>query len=208
MRKVGEYIRDARLKKRLSKEELGEATKIRQSFIDAIEKENWEKLPAFPVVLGFVKSISHFLDIDERETIAILRRDYPIKPVVVNPKPDIETKLVWSPRKTFLVGVGVIVLLITGYLGFQYRKFQSSPNLKVSEPTEGQIVKVGEVHVAGTTDPDVTIKINNQPALVSDQGEFGENIEVDKNTTTIIIEALSRSGKMTTINRRIQVVLK
>jgi len=205
MRKIGDFIKDARLAKRLSRKDLGEKTKIKQSFIEAIEKEEWEKLPPFPVVMGFVKSISHFLDIDDRETIAILKRDYPIKPVVISPKPDVETRFVWSPRKTFLVGVAIIVFLVAGYLGFQYKKFLSPPNLMVNEPKEGQNIKVGETHVAGTTDPDASIKVNNQPALVSDKGDWETDIDVDKNTTTIVVESLSRSGKKTIVNRKIQV---
>ncbi len=208
MRKVGDYIRGARVEQKLSREKLAEKTKIKLQFIEAVEKEDWEALPPFPVVTGFVKSIAHALELDERETVAILRRDYPIKPVNISPKPDVETKFVWSPKKTFLLGVGIVVFLVAGYLGFQYKKFSSAPKLVVSEPAEGQVVKAGEIRVAGLTDTDVTIKVNNQPALVTDKGEWAENIEVDKNTSTITIEALSRSGKRTIVNRKIQVQSK
>lgn len=208
MRKVGDYIRDARIALRLSREKLGEKTKIKLHFIDAIEKENWEALPPFPVVTGFVKSLAHALDLDEREAVAILRRDYPIKPISITPKPDVETKFVWGPKKTFLVGVGVVVFLVAGYLGFQYRKFSSPPKLIVSEPVEGQVVKAGEIQVAGLTDVDATIKVNNQPALVTEGGEWKTDIEVDKNTNSITVEALSRSGKKTVVNRKIQVQFK
>lgn len=208
MRKVGDYIRSARVEQKLSREKLAEKTKIKLQFIEAVEKEDWEALPPFPVVTGFVKSIAHALELDERETVAILRRDYPIKPVSISPRPDVETKFLWSPKKTFLLGVGIVVFLVAGYLGFQYKKFSSPPNLVVREPAEGQVVKAGEIHVSGSTDADVTIKVNNQPALVTDKGEWTEDIEVDKNTNTITIEALSRSGKRTIVNRKIQVQSK
>ncbi|HEX6976963.1 MAG TPA: helix-turn-helix domain-containing protein [Patescibacteria group bacterium] len=208
MRKFSDFLIEARRGKGLKVSDVSEMTKIKMQFITAIENEDWEKLPPFPVVVGFVKSIAHFLNINEREAVALLRRDYPIKPVVVAPKPDMETKFVWSPRKTFATGVILIVLVVAGYLGLSYRKFSSPPRLVVSEPKEGQTVTIGTLKVLGTTDVDATVKVNNQPALVSDQGDWSTDISVDKNTTSLTIEALSRSGKTTTINRKIQVQSK
>ncbi len=205
MRKFSEFLTEARRDRGLKVSDVSDMTKIKRQFITAIENEDWEHLPHFPVVVGFVKSIAHFLNINEREAVALLRRDYPIKPVVVNPKPDVETKFVWSPRKTFVAGVILVVLVVATYLGFQYKKFSSPPSLEVREPKERQMVKVGSLKVLGTTDVDATVKVNNQPALVDEKGDWRTDISVDKNTTDLTVVALSRSGKTTTIDRKIQV---
>jgi cytoskeletal protein RodZ len=57
MNSIGKILKNARIKKKLSLSSLSDKTKIKRDFLDAIEKEEWEKLPEFPVVLGFVKSI-------------------------------------------------------------------------------------------------------------------------------------------------------
>ncbi|MGB6838777.1 MAG: helix-turn-helix domain-containing protein, partial [Microgenomates group bacterium] len=71
MKTIGEYLKEARAKKRYSQEKIAEETKIKKEFISSMEKENWELLPEFPVIVGFVKQISKFLKVDERQAVAL-----------------------------------------------------------------------------------------------------------------------------------------
>lgn len=89
MKTIGQFLKDARNKKRYSLVKVENATRIKKNFIEAIEKEDWRSLPDFPVVVGFVKSIAQFLDLNVRSTVALLRRDYPPKSLSINPKPDV-----------------------------------------------------------------------------------------------------------------------
>ena len=77
MKTIGIFLKEARVKKRFSQEKIANETKIKKEFIISIEKENWEALPEYPVVIGFVKKISKYLKLDERQAVAFLRRDYP-----------------------------------------------------------------------------------------------------------------------------------
>lgn len=74
---IGNYLKEARLKKKYSLAHVEGITKIKREFLEAIESQEWNKLPAFPVVSGFVKSIAKSLDLDEIQVVAFLRRDYP-----------------------------------------------------------------------------------------------------------------------------------
>jgi hypothetical protein len=103
------------------------------------------------------------------------------------------------------VGVLICVVIFFGYLGFQYFKFISPPTLIIESPVEGQIVKSKTVTVFGVTDNDVQLLINNQPVLVSGDGKFTVDIEVSENTKEILIIGTSRSGKVTTVHRKIEV---
>ena len=58
MKTIGQILKNARVKKKYSLAKLEDLTKIRKEFIDSIEKEDWENLPAFPTIFGFVKSVS------------------------------------------------------------------------------------------------------------------------------------------------------
>ncbi|EKE12460.1 MAG: hypothetical protein ACD_13C00216G0003 [uncultured bacterium] len=205
MKKIGQIIENARKEKKYSYERLEEITKIRTSFIEAIEKEEWQLLPPFPTVLGFVKSLSSALDIDENMAMAVLRRDYPPKKLSINPEPDISSKPSWNPKLTFFVGVGLVATIILGYLTFQYTKFRSPPKMELTSPVEGQIVNGDSVLVFGTTDTDVKITVDNQPVLVDEEGRFLANIEISEDTSEIIVKAVSRSGKETIIERKILV---
>ena len=204
MRTIGVVLKEARGRKRYSLEFLAELTKIKKDFIQSLESEDWVSLPEFPVVTGFVKSVSKSLGLDERGTVALLRRDYPPKALPINPKPDVSDKFVWSPRLTFLVGAGLVIALVLGYLGFQYVRFVSPPPLSVERPREGEVIKERSLRVLGKTSSDATVKVNNQQALVSDEGEFEAEIEIFEGTSEIIVQAISRAGKETTLYRKIK----
>jgi cytoskeletal protein RodZ len=204
MKTIGEYLKEARVKKRFSQEKIAKETKIKEDFISSIEKEDWESLPEFPVVVGFVKGIAKFLKVDERQAVALLRRDYPPKVLPVNPKPDVSRTFTWTPRLTFILGITIVALVILGYLGFQYSNFVRPPKLFVERPLEGEVVKEEKLTVFGRTDPDVTVKVNNQPVLVEDDGTFETEIEIFEGTEEIVIKAVSRSGKETTVQRKIK----
>ncbi len=205
MRTIGQAIKEERTKKNISLSGLASQTKIKREFIQAIENENWTNLPEYPVVTGFVKNIYQALDIDVRAGVALLRRDYPPKNLTINPKPDVSKEFVWSPKLTFLTGIGLVAIAIVSYLTFQYISFISPPKLSLEAPVEGQMVDSTKVTVLGKTDPEATVKVNNQPVIVGDDGSFTTSIEVVSDTNEVLVIAKSRSGKETVLSRKIEV---
>ena len=178
MKSIGDVIKNARAKKKYSREKLEKETKIKRGFIEAIEREDWKNLPERPVVAGFVKNIAQVLGIDRKQVVARFRRDYPTKELVVNPKPDAINRFRWSPRLTFITAIVVVVFLILSYLGIQYYHFVTPPKLEVYEPLQEQIVTGIELKVSGITDPESSVLVNNQPALVEENGKFTVEIEI------------------------------
>lgn len=203
MKTIGEYFKYERHRKKLSFLDIEEKTKIKKDFIQSIENEKWSNLPEYPVVLGFVKSIAGILEIDPDKAAAFLRRDYPPKVIPINPKPDVSKEFVWSPKLTFLVSISVIALLAFAYLTIQYRKFVSPPKLVVDLPRNEQEVDLPNVLVRGRTDVDAVVTANNQPVIVDSDGNFSFDLEINQQTNEIVIIAKSRSGKETTISRKI-----
>lgn len=209
MKTIGELIRKKRKEKKLSRKSLEKKTKIKEEFIKAIEKEAWRKLPERAVVAGFVKNIAKTLDMDQKQATALFRRDYPPdKNLRVNPKPDVSSEFTWSPKWTFFVGVFVVVLIILGYLGFQYSNFIQPPKLTLEMPAETQVVTEKNLVVEGTTDPDASVLVNNQPVIVDESGNFRTQVEIYEGTEEIVVMATSRSGKETKVVRKINVELE
>jgi cytoskeletal protein RodZ len=204
MKTIGTFLKESRLKKRYSLIKVENATRIKKEFIEAVEDENWKALPEFPVVVGFVKNIAQFLDLGERSTVALLRRDYPPKNLPINPKPDVGQKFSWNPKLTFITGISIVILAVVTYLGFQYAKFLAPPSLEVAEPTDGQVVSKRSVTVSGKTDGEATVRVNNQPIVTDDDGKFTIQIQIYEGTTEITVKATSRSGKETVVKRMIK----
>jgi cytoskeletal protein RodZ len=205
MKTIGQLLKDARIAKKFSFKKLEDITKIKITFLGAIEKEKWNDLPPLPVVMGFVKNISSVLGVDEKMGVALLRRDCPPKKLFINPKPDVERKKIWSPKTTFILGISLVLLTVFGYLLFQYVKFISPPELRVESPKEAQIIIGASAVVFGSTDRDAKITVNNQPVLTDEDGKFSVNIGVTAETKEVVIKAFSRSGKEAVISRKITV---
>ncbi len=209
MKTIGQIIRSARIAKNYSFDDLEEITKIKKNFIEAIEKERWQALPPFSTVLGFVKSLAGVLELNEKNAVAVLKRDYPPKSLVnINPKPDVGRKFFWSPKLTFTIGIVVVVFAILSYLGFQYKRFISPPALEVDSPQESQQIAGVSVLVFGSTDYDAKITVNDQPIIVNQDGKFSVSLGVSQDTKEIDVIATSRSGKITEVKRDITVTNK
>ena len=205
MKTISEYLKLARKLKKMTIDDVSRETKIKKSFVGYIENEKWHLLPEYPVVQGFVKNMADVLDLNRNEAVALLRRDYPPRDLPVNPKPDVIKEFRWSPKLTFITGIAFIILLIFGYLGYQYNQFIQPPELVVTEPTENAFVSTNTLDVKGNTDPDVTVIVNNQPAFVNEEGQFSTEIEITNQTKEITVTATSRSGKETRTSVKIDV---
>ncbi|MEK7100370.1 MAG: helix-turn-helix domain-containing protein [Patescibacteria group bacterium] len=205
MNTVGQILKEARLKKGISLIKLENLTKIKRDFILKIEKEDWNNLPEFPVVSGFIKNLGSALDLSVNNINATLRRDYPPKKLTINPKPDVQGKFTWSPKLTFAVGVGILIMSVLGYLGFEYSKFMRPPELIISNPKENQQVLQGNLTVEGKTSTDVILTVNNQLITLDQDGNFKTKIEISMETKSLIFKAVSRSGKETIIDRKISI---
>jgi cytoskeletal protein RodZ len=205
MNTVGQILKEARVKKNISLVKLENLTKIKKEFILLLEKNDWDNLPEFPVVSGFVKNISNALGISTANANAILRRDYPPKRLAINPKPDVEGKFSWSPKLTFAIGIGIFLVLVLGYLGIEYTKFIKPPELIIDKPVENEQVLQTKVKIEGKTTTDAILTVNNQPIILDQDGKFVTEIEITKDTKELKFISISRSGKKTEIVRKITI---
>lgn len=205
MKKIGESLTEFRVGKNYSRRIVSQKTKIKEEFIGLIEEENWSALPEFAVVLGFVRNIASAVDMPVDKAVALLRRDYPSVGKPMPPKPDIVNKFLWTPRMTFVAGVGVIVVALLGYLVFEYFQFVKPPTLVVSSPYENEVVRSLEIEVIGATDSDATVVVNGQPLVIDQVGSFRQTLEITKETQTLNFEAVSRSGRKNSLVRKIKI---
>lgn len=205
MNTIGQMLKEARVKKNISLIKLENLTKIKRDFILKVEKNDWDNLPEFPVVSGFVKNLANVLGISSETANAILKRDYPPKKLAINPNPDVGGKFFWSPKLTFAIGIGILLVLVLGYLGIEYTKFIKPPELIINKPIENEQVLQTKVKIEGKTTTDAILTVNNQPIILDQDGKFVTEIEITKDTKELKFVSISRSGKKTEIVRKITV---
>jgi len=61
---IGEYLRRARLLRRLSLDDVSEELHIRLEYLQALEHDDWDRLPGEVYGQGFLRSYARYLDLD------------------------------------------------------------------------------------------------------------------------------------------------
>lgn len=209
MIRIGQRLREERLQRGLSLEQVSEATKIKSSFLSAIEKGDYQKLPSSAYAQGFVQNYAQFLGLSKCETLALFRREFDqekelqVLPEGMAGKSDFPLQRN-KVHGTLLIAIGVFFFLLL-YLLFQYRYFFLSPPLTVSAPKENAVISTPQVTVSGKTDPNATVTVNNEAVVVDGDGNFTKDVTVFIGKSVIMIKAKNRTNKETTVERSITV---
>ncbi len=208
MRTVGQVLKEAREAKFYSLEDVEKNIKIRRELLEALESDDFAKLPPATFVQGFIKNYGKFLNLDSNKLLAIFRRDYEAKkhpPLILESfrKPLKNQKMKITPPTILGVVVALIVFGFFAYLWVEYRQFVGAPNLEISSPVEGQTVEIPTVVVEGKTDSEARVSVNDQNVGVDSEGKFKEEVKLSSSTNIITISAVSRFGQATKIQRTV-----
>ncbi len=109
---VGPYLRQAREARGLSLEELAQATKIRKTFLEALENEDWESLPAEIYVRGYVRCYAEVVGLNPEEVLKRLPSGGP-SPFTSPESQALPLRSSWKSRpEIWLAALGLLIGLI------------------------------------------------------------------------------------------------
>jgi len=122
----GERLKREREMREVSMEELTKATRISVRFIEALENENWERLPGGVFGHGFVRTIARYLGLDEEALLGEydLARSEKSPGAVAKPEERIPAPPTWVP----VAAVLVLILIVAGlfYAGrYGWRRYMA-----------------------------------------------------------------------------------
>jgi len=210
MTTAGEKLKSSRLEKGLSLEDVSKSTKIKSAFLEYIEKGEYQKLPSVSYAHGFVRNYVLFLGLDEKEIMALFRREFDFdKTQRVLPKGiDAEREFQNSKRRIRLTTVMVVVafFLFLMFILFQYRNAFLSPSLTIITPKDKSVINSSQVTINGKTDPDTTVYVDKNEVSVDGSGIFSKTINVFPGFTTIIIKSINKFQRET--QRKIDINVK
>lgn len=110
--RIGDTLREARLRHSGNLNEIAEYLCIKPNFLVALENSAYDKLPADAYVIGFLRTYANFLGLDGKEAVDRYRYEMAgrrKKPTLAMPTPLTEGHM---PSGIIMVGVTVAVLLI------------------------------------------------------------------------------------------------
>jgi cytoskeleton protein RodZ len=102
--KLGLFLKNQREKKGLTLEHLTKVTRLRSSYIEALENEEWDKLPGQVFIKGFLKTYTRALGLDYRQVLEQFKSSVPDHEGL--PKPLV------PPKKTNRVYISLVIIAV------------------------------------------------------------------------------------------------
>lgn len=200
MQTVGNLLKQARTKKKLTFTEISSITKIPKSTLIAIEKNQLDKLPPQTYLTGFIKNYAQVVGLNPAKTIAIFRRDnHQTKKKKIIPKGLTQPlNSPWQLNPTFrtLATLSLIVLVFFAYLGFSIFKLLKPPKLILNQP-ENAITTTSPVLIKGQTNRDATLTLNGKTINLEPDGHFTTVFNGSAGTHQLKLISTSRRHKST-----------
>ncbi|MBI3385582.1 helix-turn-helix domain-containing protein [Candidatus Gottesmanbacteria bacterium] len=208
MKTVGLLLRETRLQKGYTLEQVEAVTKIRVKFLAAIEADNTTNLPTPAITRGFVHNYAEFLGLDSRLVLAILRRQSrEIPKANLLPKGLVEplnrSFFQLTPSRFLAMLLGILLIIFLLYFGLQYRQIRQPPPLSIDAPKDQLVTSQKRIDIIGKTDADATVVINGVSVLVRSDGRFFDTVTLENGVNKITVSATSRFGKTTTETREV-----
>lgn len=154
----GERLKREREMREVSLTEITSATRIGPRFLEALENEDWDKLPGGAFNRGFVRSVARYLGLDEESLLAeydLARNEHSLhNPHSHAPAPlPAESRFPPKPKWPAAVAVLVLILLVAGLVaaGFYGWRIYSAHRLKKQSLV--QSLPAGVQPVAATPAP-------------------------------------------------------
>lgn len=199
---LGERMKKIRNERRLSLAEVSKSTKIQAKYLEYLEEGDYMKLPADVYVKGFIRSYANFMVLDEVSLIKQYQREKGIHKNIKkisdddnDRKPIKFSSFIITPKIIILSTIILLVLSSFLYLYLEVNSFISKPRLVIIKPSDGMSIDGSSTHVTGIAEKNALIFINDQPVLVNENGEFGEDVGLKSGLNVITVKARNKFNK-------------
>ena len=195
---AGEVLKNKRelLKKSLEKVSLD--TKIQKRFLQYIENNQFNYFDSEVFLTGFIKIYAQYLELDTNKILALYRRSNPPKNIpqkqLEKREPIVKTNnkkilKIFTPKNLVAVLLSLFLLLVVGYIGFQIYKFQSPPQISITQPVNEQEFNEEKVTVSGNTETEALVEINGTSVEPDSEGNFEKEITLNEGANVITVRA-------------------
>ena len=200
---VGECLKKRREDIGITLKQISERLKVRESNLEYLENNKYDKLPPDVYVKGFIKGYCEVVDCSFEKMLNLYNIERGIGDKLQKIKPKNKTKKtslsgnypILTPKIITLIFSIIVVFVVGYYLWYQISSFSSTPYLFVSNPLNDQIINNAEIKISGQTEEDVIIRINGEDIFVDPTGHFSETIFLKFGNNILEIEAVNKFNK-------------
>ena len=200
---LSEYLLMAREEKKMSLELAGELSTVPIKYIKALEIGDFSKLPASVYVFGFLKKLAILYGVPQDALLDQFRKETAIATFSPNARSVEKEKfkrfnIAITPRLISVVLGTVLVIITLGWLVWQVLGINTSPELTIFEPRQGEVIKESVVKIKGKTDTGSNLSINKENVFVDKDGNFTATLSILSGQTDLVFESTNKFSKKAT----------
>jgi cytoskeletal protein RodZ len=181
----GERLKREREMREVTMDELSKSTRISNRFLQALENEDWEKLPGGVFGHGFVRTIARYLGLDEESLLGEydLARAEKLPPSPEKPEERIPPPPKWLPAAVvFVILLAVIGLFYAGR--YTWRRIAAhsaakpataSPAPSVQSPASGSGAASTATEVTADPAPAAPLQLSVSTSAATHVRVLGDN---------------------------------
>jgi cytoskeleton protein RodZ len=150
---IGNSLREARYRQQLELSDVELATKIRARYLQALEEESFDALPAQTYVKGFLRTYADYLGldgqlyVDEYNSRYSVGEDEPREPVVARRTSTVHQRHRRLERRGVLIGLGGIAILCAFFIAaFKFSSNDNTPAIPNLGTTTAKKTKTAPRH--------------------------------------------------------------
>jgi cytoskeletal protein RodZ len=196
---VGDILKEERLKRNLTFEQIEKITKIRKKNLEAIEEGNWKLFSSKTYIVGIINTYSRYLGLDANKLNAFFRREYE-RNEDLKFKAGVDTnKVTPQKKKNFKIIVVTVSLIFLIYFGYQIKVYLTPPKVQMLQPTQKTYTIEDKIKLVGLTEKEAIVFVNGDRVYLDENNKFSTYIPLTQPKNDVTIEVTGANGKKTTL---------
>lgn len=213
---LGEQLKQARVGLKLTIDDISDRTRIPAKYLYWLEKGDYDKLPALVYGQGFLVKCSKIFNLDKKELIEKYIQESAefsktSKKSIAIGLEGVSTGRVKKSSTFFItpriiaIFLGILIVAsIAGYLGWQVYNLVRQPEIIINNPSVDKVATDYAQILQGKILRANILTINGKAVNFNENtGEFNETINLSEGLNVVELKAENRTGKETTVIRKI-----
>ncbi|HBY73829.1 MAG TPA: hypothetical protein DEG44_04010 [Candidatus Kerfeldbacteria bacterium] len=195
---LGQKLKQVREQSHYSVVQVSEQLRIKPEYIEAIEQSRYTALPSGVFVKNYVQRYVKLLGLNWLTIQPLLEAELK----VYQHTPDIPTQkryLAKQPLQLMRVVIGLVILFaviaLAAYFGLEITNIVEPPRLEVVELPNQLAYADRIITLAGQTDPEAVVSINDQVIPVLPTGQFSQQMSLQSGSNLLKIEAKTKRSQ-------------
>jgi cytoskeletal protein RodZ len=208
--RLKDILYTARMKKRLTLQEVESRAFVSLGTLEALESGRYEYVPAMVYLKGQLKKLAQTYGLDQEKVIALCTQEYEEYKVQKAPPvqtgkrlspdeiPFVQTLIQNSPR--LAIG-GLLLLPILAFVTFQVRSLLFVPRVALETKSGFEITQEEKFSLRGVVSQGAKLTLNGQSVTIKSEGQFETNIQLNPGYNVLELKAKQRNQESTLLQK-------